>query len=478
MSDADIMDKPDGRRRSLLLRVGDGVAVILVACIFIGGFASHGYADEGWIRLAARMICGALGCWSAIGLAVGRWSGPRMAAARWLLLIFAAACLLATIQLIPLPANLVQKISPVWRGIVESYSSAGIPVPEKLTLAVAPEKAWFSLQHVIAAALFFSGVAILATHRSTTIALIVFVTSVSMLEGFFGLFNYLIAEAFRASGSVYNANHYAVIVIIGLPLYFAGLFEWRRHSDMMSEDILGGRNPLLIFIGMGIVAGLGWITSLSRSSVIVTVVVLGVWAMAEAAHWMQRDREGTTRSVTNVLMGSIVALLLLFVGSLFFQGVLDRLFSGDAMSGNSRLKIWQASLAGLRESNYLGVGIGGSEFSINRFANYPLVTEPIWSHSDVLQWLCDLGAPACILLAIILFFFGRAFVDSIRLRAARLSWGGRRLQRAAMAGIAIALLHATLDFHLRIPQVSFMVLTLVALTLQPGIFKVIQKADS
>ncbi|HMZ52774.1 MAG TPA: hypothetical protein PK988_10945, partial [Candidatus Sumerlaeota bacterium] len=88
------------------------------------------------------------------------------------------------------------------------------------------------------------------------------------------------------------------------------------------------------------------------------------------------------------------------------------------------------------------------------------------------------GAPACILLAIILFFFGRAFVDGIRLRAARLSWGGRRLQRAAMAGIAIALLHATLDFHLRIPQVGFMVLTLVALTLQPGIFKVIQKADS
>ncbi|MCC6547641.1 O-antigen ligase family protein [Candidatus Sumerlaeota bacterium] len=478
MNEAPAEEKPNGHRRHLLVRFGDALATFVVALTFLGGFVSHGYADEGWARVLAWMACGTLGCWAVIGYALGRWSGPRMASARWFLALLGVAALLATMQTIPLPADIVQKISPVWRGITESFQSAGIPVPDKLTLAVAPEKAWLSLRQLIAAMLFFAGVILLATHRATAMALIVFVSCVSMLEGFFGLFNYLIAEAYRASGSVYNANHYAVIVIIGLPLYFTGLMEWKRHSEMMSEDILGGRNPLLIFIGLGIIAGLGWITSLSRSSVIVTTIVVGILAMMEAAHWTQRDKGATSRSVANVLIGSVIALMLLFVGSLFFQGVLDRIFSGDAMSGNSRVRIWRASLQGLRESNYLGVGIGGSEFSINRFADYPLVTEPIWSHSDVLQWLCDLGVPACLILAVILFFFGRSFLQGLKSRAERSSWNHRRMHRAALAGVAIALLHAALDFHLRIPQVGFMVLTLVALTLQPGIFKVTQKADS
>ncbi|MEO8376327.1 MAG: O-antigen ligase family protein [Candidatus Sumerlaeota bacterium] len=478
MSEAMGPDRTGDQRRSLMVRAGDFIASLVVAFIFFGGFVSHGYADDGWVRLIGWLGCGLLGCWSAIGFAIGRWSGPRMAPARLFLLLLVTTTLLGLIQIMPLPTETVLRFSPTWRGIIDSYKSSNIPVPDHLTFAIAPEKAWFSLQHLIAATLFFSGVALLGTHRSTTIALLVIVPCVSVLEGFFGLFNFLIAEAYRASGSVYNANHYAVIVIAGLPLYFAGLAEWKRHSETMSEDVLAGRNPLLIFIGLGVIAALGWITAQSRSSVIVTVIVLGIWGMMEIAHFMQRDREETTRSVTSVLIGSIMTLLLLFVGSLFFQGVLDRLFSGDAMSGNSRLKIWQASLHGLRESNYLGVGIGGSEYSINRFANYPLTTEPIWSHNDILQWLCDLGAPAAFILAIVLVFFGHSVMRSLRSRAGRTSWNQRLLQRAAMAGVAIAVLHAFLDFHLRIPQIGFMVLTLVALTLQPGIFKVSQKADS
>jgi O-antigen ligase len=471
-------DDVSPERRPAWIRRIDAVAALVVALIFAGGFLTHGYVDEGSGRLYAWLGCGLLGAWAAIGYPLGRWDGNRMAAARLFVLLLALALLFSLLHVIPLPAGLVTALSPAWKGIVQSFADSGIDTSATLTLSLAPEKTWNAIQHLVAALLFFPGVALLACHRSGALRLIILVTLVSLLEGFHGLFNYLIGEAPRASGSVYNPNHFAVIVVIGLPLYFTALLEWKRQSPSLSDDLLGGRNPLLLFIGLGIVAGLGWITALSRSSVFVSGFVLLLWLLVEVGQRFGRRDEERGTSTASLVVGAVAALLVLFMASLFLEGFLDRLFSGDAMTANSRVKIWKASLRGLAESNYLGVGLGGSEFMIDRFANYPLVSVPIWSHSDYIQWLCDLGLPAFAVLVVVAGFFLRACGRVLGEQRARFSFAHGLLKRAAMVGTAIALLHAFLDFHLRVPQVCFMALTLIALSLQSGILKVMRRSHA
>lgn len=115
---------------------------------------------------------------------------------------------------------------------------------------------------------------------------------------------------------------------------------------------------------------------------------------------------------------------------------------------------------------------------IDRFANYPLVSVPIWSHSDYIQWLCDLGLPAFAVLVVVAGFLVRSCSRVLGKQRTRFSFAQGLLKRAAMVGAAIALLHAFLDFHLRVPQVCFMVLTLIALSLQSGILKVMRRSHT
>lgn len=463
-------DPGEGARRGLVLRVGDGVATAIAAGILLGGLFGSAYAALDWTRTAAWIGCAVLGCWSAIGWAVGRWDGPRMATARWLLLLLGLAVLFSTVHVLPLSRSMVSDLSPIWKDIFDSFDRASVPAPDSARLALAPERAWQGIAQLIAAMLFYAGVVLLANHRGNTRFLVIALCLTCLVEGFVGLFHYLVGEAPRAFASVYNPNHFAVAVIIGLPLYFAGLMEWKKQSPSLSEDVLGGKNPLLLLAGLGIIAGLGWLTSLSRSSVFITCFVLLLWLMGEILAWRRSvDRGGG--SMMTVLVGGILLLLVLFVGSVFLEGFLERLFSGDTMTANSRVRIWKASLHGLSESNGLGVGLGGTEYMINRYANYPLGAVPIWAHNDYLQWVCDLGAGAALCLGIVGLLALRSFVGLLHRRRESFSWSKGFLHRASLVGIAIALLHAFVDFHLRIPLVGFMVLTLIALCLQSGIFK-------
>lgn len=131
-----------------------------------------------------------------------------------------------------------------------------------------------------------------------------------------------------------------------------------------------------------------------------------------------------------------------------------------------RVAYWKATLAGWGRSPILGLGLGGTEAAINRFlTDRPTSVQAVWSHNDYVQVFAELGlAGSAALLAGIACFGFRARLEWMEQGPAlgrRL--GGMRL--AILAGLAMTLIHALFDFHLRLPLVGFQFLLLSALLL-------------
>jgi hypothetical protein len=64
-----------------------------------------------------------------------------------------------------------------------------------------------------------------------------------------------------------------------------------------------------------------------------------------------------------------------------------------------------------------------------------------------------------------------------RVAGERPSLANGRIRRAAIAGLASLLLHAFVDFHLRIPLITMMALLLTAIILTPTSFAEAESAD-
>jgi O-antigen ligase len=131
-----------------------------------------------------------------------------------------------------------------------------------------------------------------------------------------------------------------------------------------------------------------------------------------------------------------------------------------------RAAYWLATLKGLAQVPLLGLGLGGAEASINRFLlGRPTSVLAVWSHNDYVQVVSELGLmwTALVLGALGWFLrcFKREWDDGSRILGRRM----RGFRRAALAGMAITLVHAFFDFHLRLPIVGFHFLLVGALLL-------------
>jgi len=138
------------------------------------------------------------------------------------------------------------------------------------------------------------------------------------------------------------------------------------------------------------------------------------------------------------------------------------------MSDAGRLRVWRATRAGLMERPLLGLGPAGAETAITRFMQASAEQTAIWSHNDYVQVVAEMGIPVSLTGLALLSILAAQVVRDVRLRRDAFDWSERVLQRAAAAGVILALLHAVVEFHLRIPLAGFSFLILAALALGPG----------
>lgn len=446
-------------------RFGDGVILWVIATLLVLSWFSHGHVEPGWPRFFGWLCVALVGAWGIIGWMVGEWDRRELIPAKILIGMLALAVGVGYLQTLPLPANLVASLSSPWRTHLRAMEGAGLQPPTTIPIALAPERAMAATQHLLAALLFFIGVVMLATRRRAAKWLLVLVALYGVLEGLTGLVHWLMIGRGRAHGAIYNPNHWAAAVVAGSMVAACGVYTWARRSLGSSLEIFGGRSPLvLLFLPVG-AALVGWLAALSRGSLLAVCAVLLVWIAVE---WKgRRDGEHRGRLAIGIPFLLMVCLVS-SAGMISIDRLLLRFHDMDILTANSRVQLWWATLAGWREAPLVGLGYGGSEFAINRFAGFALVSLPVWSHNDPLQWFCEWGLLFALPIVSLFCWF---LYMAIRLRRERqryMPFTAGLMNRACLAALAVLLLHSFFDFHLRIPVVGWMSLMLLALGLQSG----------
>lgn len=465
------------RRAALVFHLsGDLVAELIFYALLAGGFASFGYATESGERGLAWMGCAALGAWALIGLSTGRWEGDRMRTSRRLMLAMLVPLAWSAVQLAPLPRETVARASAVRAEIDASYGEAELTLPETATLAHAPARGRRAFDQGLASILFLAAALQLAARRTTSLRLVAALATIGLVEGWLGFVN-MLREGGRASGAAFNPSHHAALVAATLPLFFARLAEARSRSERLRKlPIASGANPLLFFGGLGLLAAIGWVGSLSRGSLLFGGLGGAVWLGWEFVLLVRR-RSSRRRAQSLAALGSAVGLVALFAfgfymvatASSFFEGIARRT-AEQGLRDAGRTAHMLAAIRGAEDAPLLGLGPAGARRAMNRHYEVPLEYEAIWVHNDWLQLAVELGIPAALLFAAALAWTARSAAGDMRRRADAFPASHGRLQRGALAGAAIALAHASTDFHLRVPLVGFCFLAVLALGLRPQLF--------
>lgn len=475
-------NRPSRRRERhplpLWVRIGDNLAEVIVILVLLGGLFCEGYVNESryWMRAWSGFGCALLGMWACVGATQGRWSGPAMRIPRWIVALFALVILWTGFQLIPLPSSFVTRISPVWSEIHATYLAADLDFPASIPLAHSPEKGMRAWHQLVAGALFFIGVAQLTTRRTCSMRLITAVALISVVEGYWGLSGQYFGKN-RAIGAVFNPNHHAALAILGMPLFFARIIQWKRFNPAIRDSpIISGTHPFLLFLALGFGALFGWLNSLSRGSILFGGSILVVWAIIEIiGNWRDSriDESPAPTPMAILLAGAgymtlLLGLTVVLVSSPLLDNLLSRGTIEDELQGRGRLELWKAVFRGLSETPWLGFGLSGTETALNRYTVLPLGTIPIWAHNDYVQMVAELGLPVAAIALILLAFVLGGLTIQWAAQMRQIPWTFGLTHRAAIAGVLITLAHAAVDFHLRIPLIGFSFLILLALAVNQG----------
>lgn len=456
------------RRRQGVYTPADWVGFALVVLIMMGAVLFRGYVYDDPVRGGAWCLCALFGVWAVSSWYRGAWNASDSAPALWIIALMLLMAILGGLHLVPIPSPWATALSPVWRGIRDSMQSIGLELPARVPLATGVDSGLRSLNQLVASTAFFAGACAVASRRLGSLLLVLMVAGLSLFEGILGLGLFAFGGLSRSAGIIYNPNHHAAAVIMGLPLAATLVLGLRRSHWSRSTSDHTVRDRIVLLSVLVLVAALGWLISFSRGSLVCGLGALTVWWVIELrADWRVHSR-GEHNSFIHwleslpklPLLLPLTGILLLLCTS-FFPGIGARLSEQRHLQG--RTDIWLATFQGLRESNYLGMGPGGAEHAINRFTTtQPTRYAPVWSHNDYVQVIAELGLPFLVLAAILIVGFVRSWLKMQRGLARRYDWHERLLRRAGLVGALITLMHAAFDFHLRIPLIGFQFLLLAA----------------
>lgn len=401
------------------------------AVLFKGGV----WPDEWAVSLAA---IGLASCffWLFRGSALERLPVDRPLS--WLLI---ALPLYVALTLIPLPARLLDVLSPARATLLRQLQPV-VPGLHLAPLSVNPPATLLLLATMIAyVAVFLLLREIVFSLRrwpwAATLPLILFASleaGLGLLQGFAGSGHAV------ATGTYTNRDHFAGLLEMVLPfaiLYGFTLFEKQRQGSSVVRACGLWCVSALIFAAI--------LYSLSRMGFIVALFVLFLAAVfAFGAHRARRKAHWT------VAAGVSAALVL---GVALFSpdqlaGRFAVLSSNEAPSTEIRAALWRETLPLISDFKFFGCGLGGFESAFLKHQAAANAYTVEFAHNDYLQYFAELGLIGFLLLAAIIGLVARDLVRAL--------WSMRPLEHrllaaACAASLAGMALHSFLDFNTYIP---------------------------
>lgn len=405
-------------------------AALLLAALLLGG-GQGGLGDTALQLCALPLLAWMLWrpAWRASAFARG---GPG-----WLVLVVVALPLL---QLLPIPEAL-WNLAPARRALAAELAIAGVTPAHRVALdPLAAEHALWGL--LPAAALFLSTLALTASRQRRLVAIVLLVALASILLGMLQLADghdsplrlYSHTNRSEAVGLFANRNHFAALLLVGLPLSLAAVGQVLADRSRTRE-----RRIFLLFGLAGTVALLILGIALARSRAGLGLGMLGL-LLALPLAWRAQPQAAGRRVL---LLAGLAGVLLVAQFALF--GVLQR-FQGDSVS-DQRWRIVALTAEAARGHLPFGTGLGGFRAAYQAAdAETPGDEIVNHAHNDWIELWLEGGWPFALLAAAFLFLVGRAAWRAWRPGQGRTAplWA-----RAASIAVLLALLHSLVDYPLR-----------------------------
>lgn len=247
-------------------------------------------------------------------------------------------------------------------------------------------------------------------------------------------------------GPFINRNHFAAYQSSAILIGFGLLV-----TDMLRKQYQETR--LLIWFALATMTGALCLT-LSRAGVLSFLAGLILFGLLHRRH---RKRSG--RSWLWVLGGLALMCVWLGLGPLVER--FSQSFSGETATWGDRGAIYAAAWTMFKAFPIFGIGLGAFPAIFPRYQPEVITLRYLQAHSDVLQLLVETGLVGLIACATTAFGLVASMVKPWRQSHCELTFG---IVPAGLAAIAATILHACVDFSLRIPANAMLLAVVLAIT--------------
>lgn len=416
----------------------------LFLCLLIGG-STQGIWANAVLQLLAIAILG----WAI----VTREPQPMPIAARRLPQIVGGLGLLFAIQLVPLPPALWSAVPG--RGFIASgFELLGMRLPW-LPLSMAPyDTAAAALTLLPPLAVLVGMLRLRAWSVAWMLGAIVLAAVISVMLGVLQVtggdgawYFYRITNLGIAVGTFANANHFATLMLIAIPLLAAlATTQWRAAAAAAPQQrSLTGA----LAVAAAAVLGIGIVINGSAAILLLGLPVVVGSAMLATRLSPRRLRQGLAGIA---LMLAIAAATLATVGK-------DLPGWGTTASIETRMEFWSTTIEATQDHGLAGTGFGTFQPVYRQYEDPGTIDR--WyvnhAHNDYLELALEGGVVAVLLLLLFLIWWaGRA-------REAWLAPAGTPAQKAAAVASAAILLHSSFDYPLRTAAIMVVMAACLAL---------------
>ncbi len=428
-------------------------------------------SNRPWAWAILELVVFALTLWWLVGYARGNnHRSPALIGAWPALLCMALWLVYVALQLVPLPPELLQFLSP---AAARWHADAAWPlqhVAAPLTLDQYATRDGL-LKSATYVAFFALSLALLDRREriaATAYALVISGFAQAMYGGLTALASQPGADSV-AHGTFVNRNHFAGYLVmclsIGLGLLIGSLTgeksrSWKQFFRNIIAWILSTKMLLRLALVIMVIALVLSRSRMGNSAFFISMLVTGAIGLLLAKR--------APRSMV-ILLSTLVVIDIFIVGAYFgVEKVVERLektqLEDERPESTLALAIWKDYPA-------FGSGLGSFRVVFPRYRDPHLVETYTHAHNDYVEFASETGAVGIALLGLMVLM---SFAVALRAQYVRRDPLMRGISFGAMMGIIALMIHSSVDFNLQIPSnaLTFMlVLALAWISLYYGQFE-------
>lgn len=393
----------------------------------------------------------------------------------WALALFGIWLGVVALQVVPLPAALLERLSPAPAEIGAAWGAVNA------TISVDPESTRAFALKSLAYFLAFGLTLVLVNRRERLRVLTFVLVGSGLVQAVYASFIHLVGADFRVFYSVYahsayavgtfiNRNHLAgyleMTLAVGIGAMIATLRggsprNWRQRFRDWVGWAMSPRIVLRLMLVVMVIALVMTRSRMGNAAFFTSMLIAGVAGLALSRH--------ATRS-TVILLASLVVIDIFVVGAWFgVEKVVQRIEQtplmrsdkiGEQQSVEERVEPGLSALASLRGYRWFGSG-GGTFYTVFPGYRVPEIVDFYdFAHNDYVQFLSEVGIVGVAILGLLVL--STLFV-ALRTQYEREDPLSRGVAFSVTMGIVSLAIHSWVDFNLQIPANALTFTVLLAM---------------